>query len=262
MIPGSDLHLLERIAQVGVTQLVEPHGGGVVGRDRHDGHALVLEVGVQVGNPLFICLGRRAVVAGEDHDQDLRAGEVLEGIGLAINAGQAEVGSVGTDRQRRQARRIGAGQTGRAGSKSSDGQRGLHGGGFMVSAPRVRVFRRICSCSLSPRRRPDKPLERAGRLRDNRGDAATSDRWPDSGDPLEASTDEVSVLNRRPGSASSAGGAAALLLEPRWARARAPDDARLARQTLDFIVRCGRADGGYAPSPDPGLRRQFGHELQ
>ena len=33
--------------------------------------------------------------------------------------------------------------------------------------------------------------------------------------------------------------------------AQAPDDARLARETLDFIVRCGRADGGYAPSPDP-----------
>ena len=29
------------------------------------------------------------------------------------------------------------------------------------------------------------------------------------------------------------------------------DDERLSRETWDFILRCRRADGGYAPSPDP-----------
>src|SRR5262245_13464995 len=30
-----------------------------------------------------------------------------------------------------------------------------------------------------------------------------------------------------------------------------PDGERLARETLNFIIRCHRPDGGYAPSPDP-----------
>ncbi len=58
------------------------------------------------------------------------------------------------------------------------------------------------------------------------------------------------VLSRREWIWSSAGGAAALGFDRAQARAQVPDDVRLARQTLDFIVRCGRADGGYAPSPD------------
>ena len=36
-----------------------------------------------------------------------------------------------------------------------------------------------------------------------------------------------------------------------WARSADADGERLARETWDFIVRCRRADGGYAPSPDP-----------
>ena len=59
------------------------------------------------------------------------------------------------------------------------------------------------------------------------------------------------VLSRREWIWSSAGGAVALLLDRGWARAQVPDGLSLALETLDFIVRCGRADGGYAPSPDP-----------
>jgi prenyltransferase beta subunit len=36
------------------------------------------------------------------------------------------------------------------------------------------------------------------------------------------------------------------------ARTAEPDGERLARETLEFIVRCRRHDGGYVPSPDPG----------
>ncbi len=59
------------------------------------------------------------------------------------------------------------------------------------------------------------------------------------------------VLSRREWIWSSSGGAAALVFDHTRAGAQVPDDVRLARETLDFIVRCGRADGGYAPSPDP-----------
>ena len=36
---------------------------------------------------------------------------------------------------------------------------------------------------------------------------------------------------------------------------RETDGERLARGTLDFIVRCRRPDGGYAPSARPDLHR-------
>jgi prenyltransferase beta subunit len=51
--------------------------------------------------------------------------------------------------------------------------------------------------------------------------------------------------------AGCAVGSAALLQASKRVGAQVPDDARLARETLDFIIRCGRDDGGYAPSPDP-----------
>jgi geranylgeranyl transferase type-2 subunit beta len=47
-------------------------------------------------------------------------------------------------------------------------------------------------------------------------------------------------------------GSVALLQPGKRVRAQGPDDVRLVRETLDFIIRCGRDDGGYAPSPDPG----------
>ena len=75
LVLGPQLHVLERIAQVGVAQLVEPHGQRVVRRDGDQGDALVLVVGVQLLDPLFVGLGRRAVVAGEDDEQQLGVGE-------------------------------------------------------------------------------------------------------------------------------------------------------------------------------------------
>jgi geranylgeranyl transferase type-2 subunit beta len=47
------------------------------------------------------------------------------------------------------------------------------------------------------------------------------------------------------------GGAVGLLCDSRRALAQSSDDERLAKETLDFILRCARADGGYTASPDP-----------
>src|SRR4051812_40531367 len=62
--------------------------------------------------------------------------------------------------------------------------------------------------------------------------------------------------NRREWMSVSIASSTALLLRPvRGSRAGSvdfePDGRRLSRETLDFIVRCHRPDGGYAPSPDP-----------
>src|SRR5687767_15588189 len=47
--------------------------------------------------------------------------------------------------------------------------------------------------------------------------------------------------------------AAALAVHPP-SRADAADDEKVARETLGFIRRCARDDGGYAPSPDPAYK--------
>ena len=60
------------------------------------------------------------------------------------------------------------------------------------------------------------------------------------------------VNSRRAWIQSTAGGAAAVVFGSDRASGQATDDSRLARETLDFIVRCGRTDGSYAPSPEPG----------
>ena len=71
---------------------------------------------------------------------------------------------------------------------------------------------------------------------------------------MQEASDMKQVLSRRAWIWRSAGGIAALLLGRGWARAQVPDDQRLASETLDFIIRCGRADGGYAPSPTQPTR--------
>ncbi len=103
-----------------IAQLVEANGGGVVGRDGHDGDALVVIVGVQPGDPALVGLGGRAMVAGEDDDQDLGLGEVRQGVSLAIDARQLEVGGGRTDRQGIKAGRVG----GRRDSQDENGEDG------------------------------------------------------------------------------------------------------------------------------------------
>lgn len=57
-------------------------------------------------------------------------------------------------------------------------------------------------------------------------------------------------VSRREWITRSAGGAAAALAFGGRSRAQEANDSRLGSETLDFIVRCRRADGGFAPSPD------------
>ena len=57
-------------------------------------------------------------------------------------------------------------------------------------------------------------------------------------------------FSRREWIRGAAAGAYAVLASGRWASAQETHDARLAPETLEFILRCRRADGGYAPSPD------------
>ena len=100
LVVGPDLHLLERIAEVRVAQLVEPHCLGVVRGDGHQRHALAGIVVMELLDPFLIGLGRRAVVAGEDDNQHGGRGEALERVPASVDTRQLEVRGRRADRQR------------------------------------------------------------------------------------------------------------------------------------------------------------------
>ncbi|HET6898986.1 MAG TPA: hypothetical protein VFK70_11580, partial [Vicinamibacteria bacterium] len=75
---GADLHLLQRIAQVRVAQLVETHRLGIVRGDGDEGHAFGGEVVLQLLDALLVGLRGRTVVAGEHEDEHARGGVLRE----------------------------------------------------------------------------------------------------------------------------------------------------------------------------------------
>ena len=74
----SELHLLERVAQVGVAQLIEADSVRVVWRDGHYDHALVLIIRGELDNAVLIGLSRGAMITCKNDNQNLRAGKVLK----------------------------------------------------------------------------------------------------------------------------------------------------------------------------------------
>jgi hypothetical protein len=94
-----NLHFFQRIAQVGIAQLIEPDRLRIVRRDCHESDPFVLIVGGQLLDPLLIRLGRRAVIAGEDNDEHLRLVIVGQPVHLSVHAGKAEIGRFGPDFQ-------------------------------------------------------------------------------------------------------------------------------------------------------------------
>jgi hypothetical protein len=89
---GADDHFLQRVAQVGVAQLVEPHGLGVVRRDGHERDAPVLEVRRELLDAFLVRLRGRTVIGREDQHEDLGRREISQAMVAAIDSGQVEVG--------------------------------------------------------------------------------------------------------------------------------------------------------------------------
>jgi hypothetical protein len=143
-ILGPDLHVLERVAEVGVALLVEAQGEGVVRRDEYDLHAAAREVGVETLDPLLVGLRGRAVVGGEDDHENLRRREALEGVPLAVDAGQVEVRSLRSDGQGGDGRTLGgAGGKGGEREQRERRERGTSGWGHEASADEGRAAARL-----------------------------------------------------------------------------------------------------------------------
>ena len=100
LVLGPDLQFLEAIAQVRVAQFVQSDRVGAVGRDGHQGDFLILVVRGKLFDAALVGLGRGAVVAGENHDQDLGVAKRIQAVGLAVHARQAEIGRRAADFQR------------------------------------------------------------------------------------------------------------------------------------------------------------------
>ena len=137
MVPGADLHGLERVVEVGVSQLVEADGLRVIRRDRDEGNAPVLVCDVEFVEASLVRLRGGAVVAGEDDHQGLRGGEVGQGVRLAVDAWKREVRGLRTGgqrfdvgRDRRQGRREQQGQGRRQGAAHRRSSRGDSSGAF------------------------------------------------------------------------------------------------------------------------------------
>ena len=88
---GANFHFRQRIAEFGVAQLVEPQSIWIVGRNRHQRHAAVFEIAIELNNPIVVCLGRWTVIAGEHNDEQLRVMKIGQPIGFAVDSRQLKI---------------------------------------------------------------------------------------------------------------------------------------------------------------------------
>ncbi len=92
LVFGPLLHIGERIAQIGVAHFVEPHGVGIVRRDGHERDALRAKIFVELNEPVFVRLRRRAVIAREYDGEHAGFCEIGERVGFIVDARQFEIG--------------------------------------------------------------------------------------------------------------------------------------------------------------------------
>ncbi len=135
---GAHLHVVERVAQIGVAHLVEPQRLGAVGLDDDEGDALGLVVRHQLLHSRFVDLGGGAVDGREHHDQHGALGKARQRVGLAVHARQREVRRLGANGER--SRHVGGprsrdkrdGHTGQQERTHSDGSNSGHGRWFLL----------------------------------------------------------------------------------------------------------------------------------
>ena len=92
LLAGAECHLGEAVADVRAVQLVGHDGGGVVGRDRHQCEAPLAVLLDQRDDAVFTHLRGGAVVSQKQYGQNVGVLEAGQRVGLAIGAGQGEVG--------------------------------------------------------------------------------------------------------------------------------------------------------------------------
>ena len=102
-IGSADSHFVERVADVGVAHLVEPHSIGIVGLDGDEGDAAVLVIRSELLDAGFVELRGGAMVAGKGDDENLARGVIGETVSLAVNGWEAKVRGGGAEGEGRRA---------------------------------------------------------------------------------------------------------------------------------------------------------------
>ena len=141
VILRADFHFVERVAEIGIAELVQADGRRVVGRDRHHGDTLVAIVGLKPRDSPFVGLGRRAMVAGEDDEQHLGLSEVRQAVGLAVDAGQSKSGAADPIASVFNVRRIGDRRVDREEAEREFAINRVHMVDFIVRVSRCRATR-------------------------------------------------------------------------------------------------------------------------
>jgi len=103
---GTDLHLFKGIAHVRIAELVELDRFGIVGFDGNQRHPAILVVRRELPDASFIELRGRAMIAGENEDENFASGVVFEAMLLVVDALEAEIRSGRSDSEGRQRRAL------------------------------------------------------------------------------------------------------------------------------------------------------------
>ena len=87
LVFGAELHLGQAVADIRGVQFIDPDRLWIVGLNRYHGHAPVLVVRGQPPETLFIHLRDRAMITGEDYNQDWTRRIIAQLVRLSIHAG-------------------------------------------------------------------------------------------------------------------------------------------------------------------------------
>src|SRR5437660_11420597 len=99
-IGGANLHVIEGVADVRVSELIEPNGIRIVrlnGEKRDTLAAVIVRQFLDAG---LVELGGRTVIASKNDDQDLGRGVVAQFVRFAVYARKGEIGRGGTECER------------------------------------------------------------------------------------------------------------------------------------------------------------------
>src|SRR5258705_819762 len=96
---GADFHRLHRVVEVRVAEFVETYPIGAVRVDGDKCYVSGAIIGDQPLDPLFVGLGRGAMIARENDRKDFRARKILQTIATPVDGGQVKFRSGRADSQ-------------------------------------------------------------------------------------------------------------------------------------------------------------------
>jgi hypothetical protein len=92
-VGGARRHVVQRVADVGVSHFVEPNRVRIVGLDRDQRDSAVFVVCGQLLDAALVKLRRRAMIAGKRDDQNFTRRVFLQAVRLPVDCRETEIRS-------------------------------------------------------------------------------------------------------------------------------------------------------------------------